>query len=97
MAETNQVVAHIKQNGPATVTEISKALGWKVDSMTAELKKLRSRGLLAIVDTRGVGGRKANVWGLADPDEDYEPPRPDPQSIVDHAIANQPELARVWA
>jgi len=96
MADPNPVVTHITQHGPSTVAEIAKALGWKTESMSSQMTKLKHSGLVVVVDTRGTGRRITNVWGIAT-DEDYEPPRPDPQSVVDHAIANQPELARVWA
>jgi len=97
MAEPHPVVTHLEQHGPSTVSELAKALGWKTESMSSQMTKLKHKGLVSVVDTRGTGRRIKNVWGLADLDEDYEPPRPDPQSIVDHAIANQPELAKVWA
>lgn len=91
LTTTDRVKAYLKANS-GTRHEMAVALNLNPSQVTYAIQGMQARAQLTTVGRLPIGkGRSVAIYALAE----LLPPVT-PQSIVALALANEPELARVW-
>lgn len=93
MTTTDRVRAYLK-TGPATRDQLADALGLTPAQIVYAIQGMQARAETTTVGKAPpsfIGGRGLAIYALAD-----DIPTVTPQSIVAAALANEPDLARVW-
>jgi DNA-binding transcriptional ArsR family regulator len=88
-SHTRHRILRVLRDGPATITQIAERLGIAKGSSNHHVKVLAKAGLVAVVETRKVGGVTEQYYAMTGKRIELpEPGAGQPETLMRHALAD---------
>jgi DNA-binding transcriptional ArsR family regulator len=88
-SHTRHRILRVLRDGPATITQIAERLGIAKGSSNHHVKILAKAGLIAVVETRKVGGVTEQYYAMTGRRIELpEPAAGQPETLMRHALAD---------
>lgn len=88
-SHTRHRILRVLRDGPATITQIAERLGIAKGSSNHHVKILAKAGLVAVVETRKVGGVTEQYYAMTGRTIELpEPAAGQPETLMRHALAD---------
>ena len=88
-SHTRHRILRVLRDGPATITQIAERLGIAKGSSNHHVKVLAKAGLVAVVQTRKVGGVTEQYYAMTGRRIELPDPGPgQPETLMRHALAD---------